>query len=245
MKVITSKDNPLIKDLLSLTQKKTRTLEGKFLVEGFHLVEVARQMNCLEMVLTTTELDIDIEQVLINNSVLDKMTQTQNPEGVVGVCKITEQTPFELRNDRLVLILDGISDPGNMGTLIRTAAAFGFDSVISSPDSVDYYNDKVVRSSQGAVFQIPLYSMNLELIYDLLRENDFQLLASSLKGTPLSLCKFSEKPIGIIVGNETHGISTLSESRATQIIKIPMQASVDSLNAGVAGGILMYYLSQK
>ena len=173
----------------------------------------------------------------ITDEIAYKITQTQTPQGIFGIAKIKEQT---LLTETKILILDGLQDPGNVGTILRTASAFGIKTVLATPETVDFYNDKVIRSTQGITFFMNIKKMAYEQIIEYLEANSFAVVSLDMEGTAISEMKEVEKQ-AIIIGNEGNGINhsnwkTLEISKVT----IPMKNDVESLNVAIATGIALY-----
>ena len=237
--MIISKDNSKYKLWGKLQQKKYRQKEQLFLVEGLHLAVEAKKNNVLVEVLvregTTTEFD---EVTLIKQDLFDKLAGTVNSAGVMAVCQMPKA---EITNFERLLLVDGVQDPGNLGTLIRSALAFGFDGLVLSEDTVDVYNEKVVRSTQGALFALPIIRRDLALYVEELQKKDVQVYAATLndKAKPLNAVSTVDK-MAFIVGNEGAGVRAELVATCNNSVVIEMSSSVESLNVGVAGSILMY-----
>lgn len=233
IKYITSKDNKFYKDALKLKEAKYRKESGAFLAETFKSLEMALKNKQVLYVFSTKEIEIeeDIPLYIISEDMLKKLSSNVHPEGVVFVNKIRD---ISQREHNKILYLDEVSDPGNAGTLIRTALAFSYDAVVLSKNSVSIYNEKVINSSKGAIFNIDVFVSDLEQI-----RKDHTVIASSLSSDsiPLEEVKAPDKFI-LVVGNESHGIREDIINQADIKCNIPI-ANIDSLNAAVAGGILM------
>lgn len=232
--MIESITNPKIKYAQKLKQKKYRTKESKFLVEGEHLIIEAIKSNQVDYILSTKEDNyLDHKVFNVSEEVYSKLSELGLRKGMIAVCH--KQINHSL-SDKL-LILDGVQDPGNMGTLLRSAAAFGFKTIVSE-NTVDYYNEKVVRASQGALFYTNLIETNLE---EFIKENSHYTYYSTnvLKGMNILDVDFDKNKIAIILGNEGSGVRQAIQNQANVNIKIPMEQT-ESLNVGVAGGIMMY-----
>ena len=233
IKVITSKENANVKFALSLKDNKNRKKYGKFLAEGKKALEMALINKQVEEVFTTQWLDIDedINQYLVNEEIIKKLASTVSPEGVVFISKIRE---FKDQEFDKILYLDGINDPGNLGTLIRTALAFSYDAVVTSENSCSIYNEKVINSSKGAIFAIPVFVGSLTDYKD-----SREIIVSTLDKDSVNLeeVKVPNKFV-LVLGNESHGVSKDTIKLASLKVKIPI-ANIDSLNVAVAGGILM------
>ena len=237
IKEITSKDNNKLKYAASLKMSKFRKENKEFLAEGKKSLELALQAGVVKEIFTTKKLigiKNDITQYLVNDSLLKKISSSQNPEGIVFVCNMQERNPKRLNK---VVYLDHVSDPGNMGTIIRTALAFNYDAVVISSGSCDVYNEKVVAASKGAIFLIPILNKELEEI----RENK-TVVVSALNENAKDLNNIKvDKPFVLVLGNEAHGVSEEIINSADIVTKIQID-NIDSLNVSVAAGILMHAL---
>ena len=215
--VITSKSNPKVKHAISLKESKNRKAEKLFLAETFNALELALIHHQVVEIFTTVDKDYpeDISVYLVNEEILKKISQNVNPEGVVFICKMKE----EIKKSDKILYLDHISDPGNLGTLIRTALAFDYDLVVTSPDSVDLYNPKVVNSTKGAIFALPVMQRDIKEM-----KRDHEVIVSLLdqEATPVEDIKVGKKFI-LVLGNESHGVSSEAIKEATQKVYIPIK----------------------
>lgn len=245
---ITSVNNEKIKYFLSLKDKKTRYKEKKFLIEGYHLVEEAKKTSLLEAIITNDENNFkdypNVDKYLVSLSIIEKISSTKNPQNILGIVKMQEDNllNIKLNSKCKIVLLDDINDPGNLGTIIRTAAALNYDAIIMSNNTVDLYNEKVLRSTQGVIFKIPLIKMDLELAIDILRKLQIKCFGSSLNNAKnLEQIKKPDK-FAICFGNEARGVNPNILARMDENIKIPMCKDVESLNVSVASGIIMYYL---
>lgn len=237
--MITSLTNEKMVALTKLHQRKYRTQQQRFLLVGTHYLEIAYKNNALETIVTSDETfafyDVDI--ILVSQPVLDKLANTTSLAMVVGVCLIKEK-PIDPKASRL-LLTDEINDPGNLGTMIRSAVAFGFDGLICASGSVDFYNEKTIRASAGAIFELPL------LKADLLEEiSKFKKIGFSIIGTdveqalPLSNIPTPDK-LAIVLGNEKYGVSPEVLASCDMITTIEASA-FESLNVAMATTILTY-----
>ena len=234
---LTSKDNPKIKEASSLKESKFRDEKNMFLAEGQSCLELALKTDSVVEIFTLRPLKNipnSIPQYIVNDDLIKKVAFSKNPEGIVFVCKKKEQNYDN--SFKKILFLDQINDPGNLGTLIRTALAFNYDAVICNKNSVSFYNEKTVSASKGAIFLIPCLKAELEDI-----RNNYCVIASTLNEDSINYLdlKIPEKFI-LVLGNETHGISEKTASLADFKVKIPI-SNIDSLNVSIAGGILMNY----
>ena len=250
MKIIKSLQNEHIKYFARLKEKKYRDETGLFIVEGDHLVRMAKEANCLETLLVAEEdlenyLDIIDEEntIIVTESIINKLSFTKNPQNVIGVAR---QNAYDKKDVNKVVVLDSLQDPGNVGTLIRSALAFNYDKIYISESSVDVYNEKVVRASQGAIFKINVVKKELNQIYRILKMNDFQIITTSLTHNSVYLDELKTKEkFAIVLGNEGNGVSEVSLKNATDVVKIKMSDKIDSLNVAVAGSIVMYNLGEE
>lgn len=232
---ITSINNQLVKDTVKLHKRKYRDQTGTFLVEGYHLYEEARKVGNVVSVFTT-DYAIDGDDVItVTDEVLLKLTQTKSPQPVLTVCK--KITAAELSDK--VLILEKLQDPGNLGTLMRSALAFGFNTIVLD-NTVDIYNDKVLRSTQGAIFKLNIIEMNTLDFMDKYR--DYTYYGTKMDGQDLDLIEPKTK-VAVILGNEGNGASKDVLSKTDINITIKTK-EVESLNVGVAGSIIMHHISK-
>ena len=241
---ISSKQNDKIKEVLKLRKSSYQKEVGLFIVEGFHLIEMASNSNLLEAVYTLEEIkniDASIPQYIINKDILDKISNYKNSQGALGIVRI--KNPQEVQSN-LVLFLDDVQDPGNVGTILRTALAFNFLDVILSNNSCSVYNEKVIQASQGAIFDLNIQNGDSSLLKKL-KNKGYKIIATSLQSSiPLEKLNISEK-IALVLGNEAHGVSKEILDLADESIRINID-KIDSLNVAIAGAISMYYIkSQK
>lgn len=237
MEYITSKNNAKVKHACSLKENKYKKMYNEFLCEGKKSLELALESKLVKQIFTLKPLSFvsdDIEQYIVNEEIIGKMSFETNPEGIVFISEIP--TFKNEKSHKKVLYLDHINDPGNMGTLIRTALAFEYDMVAISPDSVSPFNEKCIASSKGAIFKMPIINGELSDI-----KLDRKIIVSSLSDN--SVCFDSiETPeqFILVLGNEAHGVSQDAIKLADHVVKIPI-SGIDSINVAVAGGILMQH----
>lgn len=244
MLTITSRENPQIKQVCGLlSAAKRRRKEGLFVCEGFTLLEEAlrrglqpKAVYCLESQAHRLP-KLDCPCALVNQSVLEKLSDVPAPQGVVFTLPLPEAGKT-LTGSRF-LALDSLRDPGNMGTILRTADAFGLDGVILLGDCVDVYSPKVVRSAMGSLFSTRLYAMTAEELKSQLDGMDIPLYAATLAADSRPVTQLDLKRSCVIIGNEAHGVSAETIACCTGSVIVPIQ-SAESLNAGVAAGILMW-----
>ena len=233
---ISSKDNPLVKYLVRLYEnKKERDESNKFIVEGYNLVSEAKKQGLLDKVFSIKEEDDYKDAIIVTKDIIKKITNTVTPEGIIAICN--KKKDLNLGNK--VLYLDSLQDPGNIGTLLRSAVAFNFDTVILD-ECVDLYNPKVIRASQGAIFYLNILSNSLSELKSL----GYKIIGTEMFGTALNNYKSNDSKLVLILGNEGHGVRSEYLEFSDINLTIPMN-SIESLNVGVAGSILMYELNKK
>lgn len=243
IKYISSRQNALIKEVAKLRQNSERTKRGLFLVEGYHLFEMAKLNNMIKAVFLLKEdksLPENIDQYIITKEILLKLTSTMCPQEIVTLCTMKEER--EIKTNRVVY-LDDVSDPGNVGTILRNALAFSYFDVILGNKCASVYNEKVIQASQGAIFSLNIVKGEIATLKKL-QQNGYQLYATSLKDAiPIGSVNASDKHV-LIMGNEARGVDENILELASEKLYIPMN-NIDSLNVGVACGIAMYILTNK
>ena len=234
-------NNPKIKELVKLKQKKYRDKQGLFLVEGAHLVKEAYESGFLEelLILEDKEFSLDTKTSYITKNVLKYLSDVETPVGIIGVCKLKNTT---ITGNKL-LILDSVQDPGNLGTIIRSSAAFNIDTIIINDKCADPYSDKVIRSSQGMIFKTNIVKKDL---YDYLKEIKGKIPIFGTKVTGGKNIKNIEKfqTFAIIMGNEGKGVDEKLLNLCDEYLYIPMNSKCESLNVGVATSIILYELTK-
>lgn len=190
-------------------------------------------------------LGYDAEPVIVSSAVFRKMSDTQSPQGILCVCRKTDISVVEYIGSRpsgelRLLLLEGIQDPGNLGTMVRTAEGAGFDAIIADMNTVDVYNPKVTRSTMGSLFRIPvIYTQDLPGTTELLRKADVKIYAAHLEGEGTFNRQYGSR-LAFLIGNEGSGLSDDIIKQADELIRIPMKGQLESLNAAVAAALLMY-----
>lgn len=237
---LSSKDNKKIKETLSYQDGK----DDFFLVEGFHMVEMALENASAVRIFSLKEYPHgEVEFYLTNEAIIKRLSSSKTPEGIVALCKKKkEEKPFS----DVIVYLDELQDPGNVGTILRTCLAFGYQDVFLSKGCASAYSSKTLSSSQGAIFKLNIKEGNVPPEEDILslKEKDYKILATDLKSSyPLKELSI-EKPYALILGNEGRGVNPKILSLADKKVRIEMDG-IDSLNVGVAAGILLYELKKK
>jgi len=257
MKNIQSRDNPIIKDSLKLKQKKHRLLQGCFLMEGKKSLEEALASGH-EVVRVFVAEELDQEFRLLSNhdhntqwfsvpaKVIHLLSDTDNPQGVVAVVK-TPRPDWHLTQEsaELILLLDQMADPGNLGTIIRTGWAFGVTAILLTPGSADPFNPKVVRATMGGILHVPIFPEIREEQLLNLQKAGFTFYAARPEAeNDLFSTRFSRKSV-LVIGNEARGISEWVRELCDASFSIPMNPRVDSLNAAVACAIITVEASRQ
>lgn len=238
-----SVDNKKIKDIKKLNIKKYRDKTNLFLVEGEHLVLEAYKTGCLQELLLEKDklFPLNVETNYVTNNVLNYITELDTPQPVLGIC--SKRKSQEIRGNR-ILILDAIQDPGNLGTIIRSAVAFNIDTLILSNDTVDLYNSKVIRASQGLIFHLNILIMDLKGIIPKLKNEDYKIFGTKVTyGKSLKTIEKTKK-FAIIMGNEGNGVREEFLSLCDEYLYIDMNHNCESLNVGVAASIILYELDK-
>ena len=239
--VYTSINNEKIKNIKKLQTKKYRDLENKFFIESEHLIKEAYNSKVLETLIKDENSDfkLDINTIVVSESVKKYLSELESPKEVMGICKKQEG----IIKGNKILVLDGIQDPGNLGTIIRSAIAFNVDTIILSNDTVDLYNSKVIRASQGMLFKANIVKGNLLEIIPKLKEQGYTICSTKVDGGN-DIKGVTEEKIAIIMGNEGNGVKKEIFELSDKYIYIKMNNSCESLNVGVATSIILYELDK-
>lgn len=255
--MITSTHNPAIRSFTALHDAKGRREANAFLIEGLRFVEEAVDAQApISEVVYVESLSLEergsrllnnldrmgAKLVLADERVLKAVSQTKNPQGVVA--KLQQPTPIGKRlwsSDSRLVVVDRVQDPGNLGTIIRTSAANAMDGVYILQGTVDLYNDKVLRSTMGALFRVPIYTeVGVDEIVGICRESGLCLSVAMMEGSYLPYEAQLREGFALVVGNEGAGVCETLIECAGQTVSIPMPGETESLNVAVAAGILMY-----
>ena len=251
--VITSKDNEFIKNIKKLKDKKYRDERNEFIVEGIKMVgeAIKEEANIKNIIICDdcynnceipSELKYEIAKrkiIYVSQKVFDSITDVTNPQGILAVVEKNKVNDIDYKQD-FFLILDDIQDPGNIGTILRTADSINLNQIIVSSKTADAFNPKVVRSTMGAIFRINVIVCDdLSGVISQLKKHKVKIAATDLK-TDKSIYDVDYKKTAVIIGNEANGVSEKLLERADVKIKIPMTGKTESLNAAVATGIILY-----
>lgn len=247
-----------IKQIQKLKQKKYRTLERKFLIEGTHLLEECINSKIYSKLIEYIIIKKDFKKdsllnklnnynlEFVDNLTFKKITDTENPEGIAAIIKMPTEKSENLSDSKLIVCLDKINDPGNLGTILRTCWWFGVDVVVISKDSADVYNSKVIRASQGAIFNLPMkLDVDLNSYLDFLSKENYKIYLTTLNTKNyLSKEKFKKDDNYVFVfGNEVKGISeNLLKNDKFNRIKIDPFTNCESLNVSISVGIVLSFI---
>lgn len=247
MKRIDSIQNSSVKSWKKLHTKKEREKTGLFLVEGFHLVEEALKNNILETLLLTEETELpsswkldDVSMSMVTDEIMKLLSETETPQGIIAVCRKKEQADVAMEGS--FLLIDGVQDPGNLGTMIRTADAAGVTAVILGNGCVDVYNGKTIRSTQGSLFHLPILKGDLTEWIPKLQANGVAVYGTSLQDAKPYQEVQPAKNTALIMGNEGSGMQEELLALTDENLYIPIHGKAESLNVSVATGVLLYYL---
>ncbi|MDD6879515.1 MAG: RNA methyltransferase [bacterium] len=243
--VITSLENDKVKLYVKLKDRKYRKKTNSFIVEGLHSVlEAYKSGNIIEMILEENEaLPLDVPAVYVTQEIINKISSLDTPNKVMALCRMNEHN--DIKGDK-ILLLDNIQDPGNLGTIIRSACAFNIDTIVLSKDTVDLYNPKVIRSTQGMIFHINIVIKDLNEVINSLIKNEIPIYGTRVEyGENVSYLKEKDKnKYAIIIGNEGNGVSRDILDKCDTFLDIDMNDKGESLNGAVATSILLYEMNK-
>lgn len=261
MEKITSKNNSIIKDIRSLSKKKYRWKNKLYIIEGIKLLEEAldndvnfRHILFSESLLETMQAKELISRlknherlIQVDDNTYKSLSDTENPQGVLGVVEFNIKDYKELlyNGESNLFYLDAVMDPGNLGTIIRSADAFNIHGIVMGEGSVDPYNPKVVRATMGSLFRVPLYFDNNYNILKDLKSHKFKVHTTYLKDSVANHSLDYKGNYIVVIGNESTGVSDEIIDISDTLIKIPIPGRAESLNAGVAASILMYEVAKQ
>ena len=257
--IITSSNNPQIKNLALLQKKaKARNEQGLFVVEGIKMFEEARNEGLLVKAymsesfynekIKTPEFFNGLLYEIVSDSLFRQITDTMTPQGILGMVK---KPVYNFENilkaeGTFLLLLEDIRDPGNLGTIIRTAEGAGVTGIVLNRSCADLFQPKVVRATMGSIYRVPYYEAEDFIMFlDRLKAKGFKLYAAHLSGDMYDTEGSFLGKIGLLIGNEANGLSDEASRMADKLIKIPMAGKVESLNAAIAAAVLMYEASRQ
>ena len=243
---IESTQNQSYKTVMKLKQRKYRMKTKQFIVEGYHLVEEAMKSGVIVQLIIREDANLTHEyeqypSLLLADDLFNSLATTPSPQPVMAVCTMSEKS---ITKQTRLLLCDAVQDPGNMGTLIRSAVAFGFDGVILGEGCCDVYNEKVLRSTQGAIFKLPIVQSNLEHEVEKLQISGVSVYGTSVTRALALADVVACEQMAFILGNEGSGVQQALLEATNQNIYIEMNENVESLNVSIAGSIIMHQFRQ-
>ncbi|ANX13147.1 RNA methyltransferase [Fictibacillus arsenicus] len=253
MKHIESDSNASLKQWKKLHTRKEREKTGTFLLEGPHLIEEAISFGAkLQHVIIEENFNIKEEWLKekftlwsVPAKLMKQLSETEKPQGIIAVCEMMEQPEERIKRNGRYLLIDGVQDPGNLGTIIRTADSAGLDGVFLGEGTADLYNGKTVRSTQGSLFHLPIIKADLKEIITECKAEDVPVISTSLQEA-VDMRELPEmNGFALIVGNEGQGVQEMFQEESSINVKIPIFGQAESLNVSVATGILLYELQRK
>lgn len=245
--MITSKQNKIVKEIIKLKTKKFRENKQKFYVEGKRIIDeipknikVDKYIFSSEFYEKNREIYKNSECIVLSDDIFKEISDTENPQGIMAICKMQNLTIDNLNINGNFVILDRITDPGNLGTIIRTAEALGIKGIFLSKGCVDIYNPKVIRATMGAIFHIPIFeNCDLEQIITYLKQSNIKIVCTYLESGK-SPYDVNLKNTAVIIGNEANGVLEKYVKMSDELIKINMEGKVESINASVSSAIIFY-----
>lgn len=252
MKHIESESNASLKQWKKLHTKKEREKSGTYLIEGPHLIEEAIKSGAkLQHVIIEEQFELNEAWLKekftlwsVPSKLMKQLSETEKPQGIIAVCEMMDQNENLIKKNGRYLLIDGVQDPGNLGTIIRTADSAGLDGVFLGEGTADLYNGKTVRSTQGSLFHLPIVKADLLEIVQQCKEMNITVLSTSLQEA-VDMRKAPEvEGFALIVGNEGAGVQEALQQESMMNVKIPIFGSAESLNVSVATGILLYELQR-
>ncbi|BAV58827.1 RNA methyltransferase [Endomicrobiia bacterium] len=244
--IIKSVQNQIFKDALSLQNKKLRDKNGLFFVEGKKQIYEIPKNRTIKQIFISEKYKNDVTNfknvIMLSNHLFSKLSATKSPQGIMAIVEKKYYAVEDIiKNSGLFILLENIQDPGNLGTIIRSADAFGAKAVFVSKGSADIYSDKTIRATMGSIFHLPIIdSINIKNTLNLMKNKKISVFAASLKGEKyLNDIKFPNKS-AFVIGNEANGLRSETENSADTLVKIYMPGNTESLNAATAASIIMY-----
>lgn len=260
---ISSKQNNFIKFIRGLREKRNREKEGCYVIEGVKSVQeaVAAGIRPQKMVISErgdrhlltedilSRLGDTVQICRVTDEVMDYISETDTPQGIIALLPLpkVELTGIPICDSSLFVVIDAVQDPGNVGTIIRTADAFDIQAVILTKGCADFYNSKTLRSSMGSAFHIPVVrDIDTDELMAYFKENRIFLAATTLAENSLALPEINfPRPAALVFGSEGNGVSPEITAQSDVLVKIPIPGSAESLNVAIASGIVMYEASRR
>ena len=252
MELITSRANPLMQKVKKLRDdRKLRRKEGLFLCDGMKMLEEAVKWGAgidtviLSEDLADTHVPAGVRTVAVPADLMRAISPMETPQGALFLVKNPDLAPPRVLPGKRYLILDGLQDPGNVGTILRTADAFGCDGVLLTNHCADPLNPKTVRATMGAIFRTPVWEVDAREVLPLLEESGLKLAATALRDDTVSLPQADLSRTAVVIGSEGRGVSDFLLRSCSATVKIPMEARCESLNAAMAAAVVLWELYRR
>lgn len=252
MEQITSRANPLMVRVKKLRDdRKLRRKEGLFLCDGVKMLEEAIKWHAaIETVILSedmanTAVPQGVRTVVVPGDLMRSISPMESPQGALFLVKAPDLTPPETLPGKRYLVLDGLQDPGNVGTILRTADAFGCDGVLLANHCADPLNPKTVRATMGAIFRTPVWEVSSEDLLPLLEHSGLKLAATALRDDTVSLPAADLNRTAVVIGSEGKGVSDYLLQNCAATVRIPMEAKCESLNAAMAAAVVLWELYRR
>ncbi|MBT9538189.1 MAG: RNA methyltransferase [Nitrospirae bacterium] len=254
---ITSASNPKIKEALDIKNKRSKYKHAAFIVEGPHLIEMAlasgnkistafftdsfRAKKDGQKILREIKKKTD-EIFQVTEQIMHKLADTETPQGIIAIASYDTKSLEEIKfkSTPLIVAIDGVQEPGNLGTIIRTSDAAGADAVVILKGTCDVFMQKTIRATAGSIFNIPIIYSSTDKFIDWLKSNGVMLLATALGSDKSIFDAGLKKPIAFVFGNEAHGVSNEIKRKADLILKIPIYGKAESLNVSASAAVCLY-----
>lgn len=253
MNLIESTQNNKVQMWNKLKKKKERDRQAMYFIEGIKLVKEAIQYNQdIDIIIFNYKQELSesivdlarekkIDTVAVSNDIFIKLAETESPQGVLAVIKKKEGSLEQIINENnTFLLIDEVQDPGNLGAIIRSADSAGISSIIIGDNTVDLYNQKVIRSTMGSLFHLPIINYNITNVIKLLKQKNIKVLGTSPRAEQIYFETDISENIAILVGNEANGLSEDRLGQVDQMISIPIVGQAESLNVAMATSVILY-----
>ena len=247
MERITSRQNPLMTRVRKLSSSRSfRRREGEYLCDGVKLLDEVLKWNApLRTVIASEGVELPllpaaVRRVEVPRDVMASISPMETPQGALMICALPDTNLPDRLTGKRYLVLDGVQDPGNVGTIWRTADAFGADALILVGGCADPFNPKTARAAMGATFRLPVYETDGETLAGRLAEADLPLYAAALREDTMTLGRTKLDPCAVVIGSEGKGVSRDMLARCAGTVKIPMEETCESLNAAIAAGVVLW-----
>ena len=255
---ITSKENQLIKHIIKLKEKKYRKEYNEYIIEGVKIVEesIEEKAKIKQIIISEDAINSELVQkhlkeklqkidyIQVPSNIFKLISEVEKPQGVLAVIEKENGGEYIDYNQDIILALDDLQDPGNLGTIIRTADSAGVDAIILLKGCVDIYNPKVIRSTMGSIFDMNIIHATQDDAVNFLKSNDFNIVSSYLQTDNYYHETTYDGKIALVIGNEANGINDELIAQSDKLVKIPIYGNAESLNAAISAAVLMYEIKK-